>query len=227
MRVTVSILVPYYPDGGHRDTSWEWNKRRWEAIAPDWPIIIGNGNSVCAAQNNAASKSNTDIYVFADCDTATEIEWINNAIEEISAGEVPWGLYLTCDKLDKLSTEKILQNNPKSEISGYSIEETTSGVSWGGVFVCKREDFWTVGGFDERFTVWGAYDVCFGLSLYSIVGPPKRYNSRIYHLWHPQNLGALFGHKDQRAQQDLTRRYADAVEGGSDKMREVRFGKTG
>lgn len=231
MTVSASILVPYRPDGGNRDISWNWVKRRWESLFPDYPIYVGDsvspdGFQCTAASNQAASQSNSEIYIFADCDTTTDPEWVNEAIDEILSGKVPWGLYTTCDKLDKQSTEKILKNSPKSEIRGrgYSVEETTTGVSWGGVFVCKREDFWAVGGYDERFTVWGAYDACFGLSMYSLIGPPKRYNSHIYHLWHPQNLGALFGHEDQRAQQELTRRYQDAVERGPDAMREVRFG---
>jgi predicted glycosyltransferase involved in capsule biosynthesis len=105
------------------------------------------------------------------------------------------------------------------------MEYNTSGSSVGGILVVPRIGFEAVGGYDERFTVWGAYDACFTMSMASLWGNPVRFESTIYHLWHPSNSMELFGHPAQRQQQRLTERYTQASLLGPEKMREVRFGK--
>lgn len=229
MTTSASILVPYLPDGGHRDLSWGWIKNRWELLLPEYSIHIGesvgvNGFQRAASCNQAASQSNSDVYIFADCDTTTDSEWIREAVEQVGNEEIPWALYRHCHKLDKGSTARILNSDPGEPISSYTTEAITSGVSWGGIMVIPRQAFKEVGGFDERFTVWGAHDACFAMAMITIWGKPIRFDSTIYHLWHPQNTGELFGHPAQYEQQLLTERYTKASDTTKEAMREVRFG---
>lgn len=232
--VTASILTPYHPDGGCRDISWNWVKSRWEKLLPDYPIYIGdsvgpNGFQCTAASNHAASKSNTDVYIFADCDTTTDSEWIRFAVNQIGNEEIPWALYTHCHKLDKKSSDLVLSSDPSEPISSYTTEYSNSGISVGGILVVPRRGFEEVGGYDERFTVWGAYDSCFAMAMATLWGNPVRFESTIYHLWHPSPTNQqLFSHPAQYQQQLLTERYTKASTISKEAMREVRFGnKTG
>lgn len=228
--ISASILVPYRPDGGHRDRAWSWIRNRWGLLFSEYPIYIGssigaNGFQRAAACNQAASQSNTDVYIFADCDTTTDSEWVREAVQQVGNEEIPWALYRHCHKLDKWSTSRVLESNPGEPLPSYEIEETTSGVSWGGVIIVPRRGFEEVGGFDERFTVWGAHDVCFAVAMDTIWGRHVRFDSTIYHLWHPTlTIQQSFGHPAQYKQQLLTERYTKAAWTTEEAMREVRFG---
>lgn len=227
MSAKVSILVPFRSDGGRRANLWAWNKQRWEYLLPGVEIIESDcGNtpdfSMTKAKNIAASQSDADIFIFADGDTTTHHGWINEAIEAIHNKEIFWALYTRCDKLDVVSSNRLLNSPTSIEIDNYQVDETTFGVSLGGIVIVPREGYETVGGFDERFTTWGAEDACFAMSMYTLWGVPHRYPSTIYHLWHNYSLPALFGHPDQHRQQLLTQRYTDASL-NPEKMKEVRF----
>lgn len=226
--VSASILVPYHPDKGHRDTSWKWVRSRWERLLPDYPIYIGDSVGVhgfhcTAASNHAASQSDSDVLVFTDCDTTTNPEWVREAVEQVGNEEIPWALYRLCHKLDEASTLSILQSDPGGAFPPYETVEV-SHFSVGGVLVVPRRGFKEVGGYDERFTVWGAYDACFTMAMSVLWGNPVRFDSIIYHLWHPQNTRELFNHPEQRKQQELTQSYTLASTMGKEAMRKVRFG---
>lgn len=228
MTASASILVPYHPDGGHRDLSWGWIRNRWELLLPEYPLCVGDivgvdGFQRAAACNQAASQSNADVYVFADCDTTTDSEWIRDAVEQVGNAQIPWALYLSCHKLDKESTARVLKSDPGGPLPSYETEEITYRISWGGIIIVPRRGFEEVGGFDERFTVWGSHDSCFAMAMTTLWGKPIRFDSTIYHLWHPQNIKELFGHSAQHGQQLLTERYIKADE-NEEAMREVRFG---
>lgn len=227
---TASILVPYHPDGGHRDLAWNWNRRRIELFFPEYPVYIGDSMGIhgfqrTAAANAAASQSNSDVYIFVDCDTTTDSEWVKEAVEQVGSGEIPWALYNYCHYLDKESTDRVLESDPISAISSYKTDYQNSGISFGGVIVLPRQAFEEVGGYDERFTVWGAHDSCFAMAMSLLWGNPVRFDSTIYHLWHPTlPIKQLFGHPAQHQQQLLTARYTQAFVRGKDAIREVRFG---
>lgn len=228
MTVSASILVPYHPDKGHRDLSWGWVRSRWEHLFPEYPIYIGdsmgvNGFHCTAASNQAASQSNTDVYIFSDCDTTTDSEWVREAVNQVGNGEISWALYKFCHKLDRESTDRILKSNPGESFPPYNAEESYT-TSVGGILIVPRRGFEEVGGYDERFTVWGAYDACFTMAMSTLWGEPVRFDSIIYHLWHPTlTISQLFGHPAQYEQQVLTERYTRAS-GIKRAMKEVRFG---
>lgn len=230
---TASILVPYRSDGSYRDFSWNWIKNRWERLLPEYPIYTGDrvgGKEFqrAASCNQAASQSNTDVYIFADCDTTTDPEWVREAVEQVGSGEIPWALYLHCHKLDRESTSRVLKSATREPLPPYGTEASSSGVEWGGIIIVPRRGFEEVGGFDERFTVWGAHDVCFALSMDTIWGKHSRFDSTIYHLWHPQNIKELARNPAQGKQQVLlTERYTKVALTTKEAMREVRFGSPG
>lgn len=229
MTISASILVSYSPDGGYRDVAWSWVKRRWESQFPDYPMYLGasvgvNGFQQTAAANKAASQSDEDVYVFTDCDTVTDSEWIREAVEQVGSGEIPWALYSRCHKLDRESTVRILESDPVKPIIPYTTEYSNSNLSVGGILVVPRIGFEEVGGYDERFIVWGPYDSCFSYAMDALWGDHVRFDSTIYHLWHPFDNKELFGHPAQSEQQRLTQRYTQAKGTTKEAMREVRFG---
>lgn len=230
MTVRASILVSYSPDGGHRDVSWGWAKQRWERQFPDYPMYIGasigiHGFQQTVAANKAASQSNDDVYIFTDCDTVTDSEWVREAVEQVGSGEIPWALYNDCHKLDEASTIQTLQSDPGDPITSYTTEYRNSGISVGGIVIVPRLGFEEVGGYDERFTVWGPYDSCFSFAMDTMWGKHVRFDSTIYHLWHPYNNKELFSHPVLSELFTLTQRYNQAKWTTKEAMREVRFGR--
>jgi hypothetical protein len=81
------------------------------------------------------------------------------------------------------------------------------GFSVGGVFVIRPDAWWQAGGMDERFTGWGSEDMAFRRAADTLLGPTRRHDGTIVHLWHAPS--ARSG-PDVDVGWDLAARYAAA-----------------
>lgn len=226
----VSVLVPYRPDGGHRDRAWRFNRRRWETtghelvleLAPDG-AHPGEFNHPLAI-NRAAARATGDVLVIADADTTFDPAWVAEAARLVATGAAAWVLPRFYDKITKRASRRILAGDPAGPIGPYEVEWRGDSVSWAGLVVVPRAGFETVGGYDERIAWWGADDVAFGLTMTALVGPVTRLEGAAMHLWHPQPLEHTYGHERHRSQQRIVDRYIAAADQGPDAIRKVRFG---
>jgi hypothetical protein len=225
----ISVLVPYRPDGGHRDRAWEWIRRRWTEFDVELVIEADDGGEHPGefnhprAINRAAARAAGDVFIVADADTAFDPAWVRDAVHRVTDGAARWCLPRCYDKLTEASTAKLLAGAPTAAIGAYDVEWCGDSVSWAGLVVVPREAFDRVGGYDERIAWWGADDVCFGLTMDALWGRHTRVAGAAMHLWHPQPSEHTYGHRRHPGQQALVNRYVAAAE-NPEAIRKVRFG---
>ncbi len=179
----ISILIPYKSDGGQRDRLIEWNIERIKMMIPEAEICIGDlGDEPfnrSKAINKAASLASHDTFCIMDSDALFDRRFFELAYE---ASQHNWlrvnggSFYLTED-----STEELLNSRYPLDV------QTDISQLYGCNFftILTREQFETVGGFDEKFRHWGSEDVGFYESLKIYFGKHSQVLDRIWHLWHP------------------------------------------
>ncbi len=225
----ISVLVPYRPDGGHRDRAWDWVSRRWAALFPDAEVIVATDDggenpgqfNHPQAINRAAAQACGDVLIVADADTAFDGHLVAEAADVIADG-APWVLPQDYLRLTEAASLDLLEQDPATEIGPISAEWKGATVS--GIVIVSRDSFERVGGYDERIAWWGADDVCFAASMSTMCGEPVRLPGAAYHLWHPQPLGETYGHDRHREQHRLMGRYLRA-KGHPESMRRVMAGR--
>ena len=219
--MNVSVLVPYRTDHDYREKSWKWVSERWKKHFPEFEIILGDVPgpfSRTSAINDAAKKAQGEIFIIADCDTTFDSPfWLSQSIDNLDT----WALARTYEKLSSNFTSSLLTY--ETSLDKPRETEYNTDFSWSGIVVVKKEDFLSVGGFDERFTKWGEEDICFGLLMNEVSGIVTRCPGYVCHLWHPQSNAETFGHSEWPRQRELSDKYREAV-GNKELMLRVRFG---
>jgi GT2 family glycosyltransferase len=220
----VSVLVPYRAFGTNRDDAWTHLARpAWEAT--DAELIVqdpGPGRSPAEfnhprAINEAARRATRPILMIADADCL----WHPVDLPELLAfaldREAPWVLPASYLKLNPRQTRRRL-NGQDAPHAGFSLdmpggkpEWYATGVSWAGLVAIRARDFWSIGGYDERFSWWGADDMAFGLKADTLIGRHYRQPGEVVHLHHLAPLRETYGHERHREQYALSERYRRAA----------------
>lgn len=230
MAVTVSVLVPFRPDGGQRDRLRDFvHARIVKLLLPHQdPEVIywGDGNDHAdvfnhgKAINECARLATGDVFLIMDADTTyLDGAGLVQALRRTS-WDRRWRLPAVYHQLKEEATRSTLRcGRLPSPLMPAEIEWTGESVSWSGLVVVPKEAFWEVGGADERYIGHGADDVALGLALDTLFGKHVRFADAAVHLWHPRGVQehAAFGG-------DLTERYLAAA-GHPKMMRAVVAGK--
>jgi hypothetical protein len=180
--MSVSVLVPWRPDGAARDVAWEWVRDRWQATYPHWELVVGT----CpdgpwrkgVAVRDAASKSTGDVVVVADADVWTD--GIGNAVQAVYDG-AGWAIpHQHVHRLTESATARILAGG---ELHGNTVQKPYSGFAGGGMFALKRATLDKVP-IDPRFAQWGQEDQAVALALDCLAGRAYRGVADLWHMWH-------------------------------------------
>lgn len=234
----ISVLVPYRPDGAHRQRTWDWLRQRWAMLCPEAEVIVqGDDGGAHPGQfnhplaiNRAAERASHDVFIVADCDTAFDPGWVREAARLVAAEAEPWVMPRFYDKLTARATDILLSSSPATPLDEDNIapmvaqrEWRGDSICWSGLVVVHRSGFETVGGYDERIAWWGGDDICFGLTMDALVGRHHRLDGSAVHCWHPAPSEQTYGHERHAVQQELVDRYITAAENAAH-LRHVRFG---
>lgn len=218
----VSVLVPRGPDGGARDASWAWVRRRYEALYPDWEIVEGHCPGEWrkgVAVNDAAARASGDVFIIADSDCVLPRAALEEAVAKLRAG-APWVLpHGLVHRLGERATATIIAGDATAErFDGAVIRRPYRGYAGGGFVVVSRLAFASVGGFPTGFAGWGAEDEALAYILDTMLGPHIRLRHDLWHLWHPPGPRAQDPHYARNVQ--LCRLYR-AAKGRKPAMRSL------
>lgn len=218
----VGLIVPRLAGDPPRDAAWSFVRRRYEALHPDLDVIEADGVHTqpwtkTGAVNRAVEECDHEVLVIADADLIVGAGALARAVDLSRTG---WAVpHSTVYRLDKDRTQAVLDGpvdvDPCPVIDRHLSRKAYYGHAGGGVVVIARWAWTIVGGFDERFDVWGGEDVSLGWALRTLVGPGLRIHGPLWHLWHPQQSS----YNDARFAEGmrLTNRYRQAA-GNPDAM---------
>jgi len=185
--VSVSVVIPYRPDGGSRDRALAWVLGRWAAECPDWQVIVESDDGgpwrkgVAVAHGLALARG--DVVVIADADSWSP--GVREAAERIAAG-VPWMMpHTEVVRLTADATEAVLAGAALDETAAKKAnrELAYTQATAGGIVVLRREVARDVP-IDPRFADWGGEDISWRYALENLVAPRRRLPGALYHLWH-------------------------------------------
>lgn len=189
--MTVSVVVPYRPDGAERDRNWAWLRARYETEHPGWEIVEadspGEWNKP-AAVNRAVRKASGGTLVITDADVFVTPDGLRSAVAQArhAGWVVPYG---RTRRLSPDGTVRVLAGaDPRTVTLDRAPGRAPDRVAaaGGGILVLRRDAFDAVGGMDERFVGWGWEDIAFARALDLIAGPHVRLRPILWHLWHPR-----------------------------------------
>jgi len=197
----ISILVPYRPDGAHRDNLWTYCQQQW-ATTP-YEIVEGHESgagpfNASQAFNNAASKASGNVFVTFGADHLPNMPAIDNAAHRATVhGWAP--VFTETREYSPEDTYAILHGaNP------YDLPTHQTAPFCIAIIAVTREA-WIP--FDERFNGWGSEDAAWRLALEGIHGEPQPTPAQALHaLWHPPAPRTHAEHNHQ-----LLREYVDAL----------------
>jgi hypothetical protein len=198
--VSVSICIPFRPDGAERDRNYAFVRSRYETLYPDWELVegrdnhqggdldgpqiaLGSGWSKGTAVNAAVEASSGDVLVISDADVMIGQQALRDAVGRLenSAWVVPHKLIY---RLTEDATRAVIADTLYADPHAFTHNRTRAprrGPPGGGVSVMRREDFV---GMDERFIDWGGEDISFAWALDTLIGPHLRLGAVMWHLNH-------------------------------------------
>lgn len=188
--MSVAICVPYRPRNDHDAKLWDWARRRWEALFPDWPVHVADSGhepfNRSASRNAAAAQCpDAQVLVFANSDTVYETRNdVHAAIDVCRNGgwTLPHHYVETSDKY----TAALLRMDPTCELPDpLSSYDRQLFRSVAGPQVMIREWWEDCGQWDEAYKSWGYEDDSLRIVLSGLHTEPT-YVGQAVHLYHPR-----------------------------------------
>lgn len=182
MAADVTVVVPW------RDSGCEYRRRNLRELQAwleplGWPIILADSTAKdfnrSEARNNGVKKAQTPIVVLHDADLHIELQALRETVAMVRRYGGMRHPYRICRYLDEDNTQLLLKGRTPRQI----LRATRDAP--GGAAVIRREDYLSIGGYDESYTGWGFEDLDFGARCKAAIGQTwgRTYG---YHLWHPE-----------------------------------------
>lgn len=222
--MNVVILVPWRPDGGHRDRLWAHCKALWQE-RHDWPIFEGLHEdgpfNRSVAVNAAADAADVwDVALIIDSDVICAPDSVRSAVELAYKSDQMVVAHDERIMLNQRGTEKVLSGFQGSWRDRQMIERVWLDSVSCAIAVSKT--LWELAGpFDERFVGWGREDTGFRISCEVETGPIVKVCGETFHLWHPVSPEASKSHPLRKANEQRHQAYV-AARGDRDRVRALR-----
>lgn len=196
--MTVSVLIPFASEDPWRVAARHHVSGWYRALGLD--VVDGHCPGPwrkAVAVAHAAQRSAADVFVVADADCLCGgVAQAIDAAETGAAWAVP---HMFVHRLDQAATEDVYAGADPAATSGRT-QPPYKGFAGGGIVVVRR-DVWEQVPLDPRFAGWGGEDSSWAMALTALVGPPVRYESDLFHLWHPppERMSRRWGSPASRA----------------------------
>jgi hypothetical protein len=189
----VIVVVPWRDSGDpDRQAAWQWLSARWKATFPDWPLVEADCEGPWnkpKALNDTIANLDCRVLVVADADCIIDAHRLRWAAHD--ANVVPWVVpHGPVWRMDQASTARLYDEDPTADLPDDPglIRNPYKGFPGGGLFVIGRAQWDRTGGFDPKFTGWGAEDEAFAVAADTLLGPHVRYDGPLWHLYHHPGL---------------------------------------
>ncbi len=196
--VTLSIVIPFRAVEPRREQIFNWILDRFQTMEFNdlgFEVIVSDSDSHkdfnrSQARNKGAAQAKGDLILFADADTYMIADQIYRNIRAMRNDETMW---VVCQQTYYIATNEttdyILSREPNTREDFREmpmLDTLRNSISVAGGYMVNKEQFESVGGYDERFNGWGYEDTAFLMSMetlwdYSV--RPK--DSYVIHLEHP------------------------------------------
>jgi hypothetical protein len=187
--LTVSVLIPYRPDGGERDRIFAWMQKRWQALFPNWDLVVsddlgGEQFNKGQAWNLAANYAIGEIFVCTEHELAFNRQDLLDAVETVK-GQGGWLLPERYYMLDREHTDHLLAEPPEINI-GIPVHPLYAwyAESPAPIHVLRRDVFELVNGYDEHFPGWGHVDRAFVAAVDTLYMSHQRFRGSVFHMDH-------------------------------------------
>jgi predicted glycosyltransferase involved in capsule biosynthesis len=194
--MNLSVIMPFCPDGARRDKNFIWAINRLRKILPDAEIIPPIQEqppfSRSATHNVGARTSTKDVLLFCDADMIFDLDLIEKGLSIVN--DVPWIAPMTQKWDFTWDSSNTLLSLPKDINIKQTIKQYDLQIDrkWGAercragaMLMITKENYFKMGGFDERFNGWGYEDNAFMLMAKETIGDYVESDAIAYHLWHP------------------------------------------
>lgn len=189
--MTVSVCFPYRQESEWRDKVATWVEARWGTLFPEYELIRGLSSdgpfNRSEAINDAVIRSSGDVILVADLDIVVHRSFVEQAVNRAELG--CWGFgFRSYIKLSERDTHRIVDEMDVASdvpVRGSEFYEWSSHTL-SGLLAMRRDQFESIGGFDQNFVGWGYEDVAFCKRAEERYGPHLRVeDGYVFHLWHP------------------------------------------
>lgn len=216
--MTTVVVLPYRPDGGHRDKLWAFCKARWAERHPDWRVYEGASPdgpfNRAAAVNDAVARATADqpdwtAVLIIDGDVVCDPRACETAI---AAAHQTGRMVVAHDQrvmVNRDGTDRILRGYAGPWDQAKFVERVWHDSVSCAVAVTRQ--LWDeVGGMDPAFVGWGYEDSAFEECAVAVAGPYLRVSAQTFHLWHKVSPEAADRSPTKAANWERLQRYRAA-----------------
>lgn len=225
----MDVLVPFRAgEDLARDQAWQFVRAWYREQHPDCRLIVGECHpsepwSKGVAVARAFTHSTAPIVAVADADVLVTPGDLTGCVNAVGAGAAWAQPHNRVFRLSRAASAAVYRSTqrPQVRVLGNQALERRShaAVPGGGLVVCARVTFESVGGPDPRFVDWGGDDVSWARALDTLAGRCARFDGPMWHFWHPR-APRRPGNRASRESEALAARYIDAY-GNVAGMREL------
>lgn len=226
MATRAAVVIPWRETPDRRDAfAYVW--RFWRDLDLEVRVFDSDYSRPfnCAEARNRgvrwAQAGGYDVAIVCDADTFGDAAVIRHAVDAAQGGAVvlPYTEYRT---LGPLGTLALRRGRPPADCHHTALGPA---IACSGIYVTTPETWFSIGGMDERFTVWAPEDWAFRLAHQTLLGEQVRLDGHVYALHHDDPPSKAAG-PEYDACVALYQRYLEA-NGNPAAMRELVDGGMG
>lgn len=193
--MNLSVILPFCPDGGRRDQNFYWVTKRLKELVPGAERIMTSQElppfNKSRACNEGAKAATRDVLLFCDADMIFDMDLIVKGLEIVH--DVPWVApmnqkwditWQASNELFEMPVDVELKSLDLPISRKWGAERCRAGA----MLMITKDNYFKMGGFDERFIGWGFEDNAFMLMAEATIGSYVETDNIAYHLWHLSSI---------------------------------------